>query len=627
MSMTSQSNLLFAGFSDRSATTSPQSSCPKSRPKESSSLILCQEEWIVGVLVMVLLVYLRSVHYQQGSWLGMDDWNENVFRDDWNIEEISSMLQSYCAVDLEILCANQGEYYRMGDGCQSSYGPFLTRKLNIYPTLDSNKLEGWSRDVVLHEQGYYSDRSDATDSSAPDELLHKCALPLIMQTNGWADLVAKGYPSVTKSDLEVYIQNKTLLLDVDTMHVARAILMVISSIKPNQHYSCSHPTNRRWISGSGNDYDLMFATDEEKEALYEFYLKEMLDVFATEKAAQQRLVSRTWTVTEFLDIAWAASKLLPYHEGSVLLHLRKAIAKIIAQQAVQEKESFSQRQLEQSADVFTPDNGPTRGTVSSTMHLQEVLPSEQYVKHEFHLFPCNDMVDKCMYSYYESQTMVTEICPKRMIQAQSRVRELEFCPLSQDFIFYIHSSFLFINIAWILMLFQGCSIRNLYKQNLEKKRRQLEQELNDPFLRGSLEQKACKLSESERIQFIAALERKVQHWDTSAGAAKHAKRWLRQLRSMMLFVILLNVCFGLLLIKWQVESRAQFLESVFVGVLMWTLSYAIKVPESKDSFFDRYNIDSGVRTLQMTEVGKVPDELCKDLLRESNEMSTIPLLV
>jgi hypothetical protein len=587
---------------------------------QEASHVCFRHEWILGVLVMIILVYLRIIHYQQGSWLGENEWEKNVFQNQWSPEWISNRLQSYCAIDLEILCANQGESYRMDEGCNADYGPFLARKLHIGALEDEN-LEKWTRDQLLNQQQQQLPHDDTPSGSAAvfalDDL-HKCALAMQMEINGWTYLVRQwGYPTVEAEELEPFIQNRTLLKDKDAVTVAKAILMVISTIMPNEHYTCSHRMDRRAGSVS-NGQDLVFTTEGDQEALYEFYLKELLDVFATNKAVDGRIVSRTWTQVEFLDIASAAFELLQPSERRRLMPFVRAAAQMAEKQEIQDQEASSRRR-----QLFSISS--TSGTVSSVHSLggglvvnDETYPNESYQKHDFRLFHCNDLVDQCMYSHLENRRLVTEICTVRMKQAQSRMRELQ-CPVSPDFVFITHFSFLLVNLLWVLMLVRSCSIRNKYKQSLDKKRRQLEQELNDPFLRESLERKAQMLPEAERVRFFAGLEHRIRHWDSSAGATKHTKRWLRRFRYMILFVTLLNVCFGFFLIKWQIESRAQFLENLFVAVFMWTLSYTARVPEGRGWSASEESTASSITTLQMSSIGEASTEASVGLLSKSEE--------
>jgi hypothetical protein len=105
----------------------------------------------------------------------------------------------------------------------------------------------------------------------------------------------------------------------------------------------------------------------------------------------------------------------------------------------------------------------------------------------------------------------------------------------------------------------------------------LEQELNDPVLRQVLERKAQHLLEAERVRLFADLERRVQNWDSSARATEITIRWLRQRRYMILLVVLHNLWFGFLFITWRVKSIAQLSENIFLGVLVYTLSYTVRI--------------------------------------------------
>jgi hypothetical protein len=94
-----------------------------------------RHEWGIGVLVMGLLLYLRFVHYTKGSWLAVsEDYNYEdtfVYYDD-PVDITHSLYSFHCGIDLEILCANQGESYRMQNECEALYGPSFHRAREVH---------------------------------------------------------------------------------------------------------------------------------------------------------------------------------------------------------------------------------------------------------------------------------------------------------------------------------------------------------------------------------------------------------------------------------------------------------------------------------------------------------------
>lgn len=591
----------------------PHTSPQRRRAATESSHMLWRYEWIVGLLTMVLLVYLRTAHYeyQEGSWLNWDGSDENIFDDYWDSSSISTKLLSYCSLDVEILCANQGESSPIEEECEA-YGPFLSRKLH---TTSFVNVSPWHM---------YHPSPPSTHSAVALGDLHKCALAMQLEINGWPDIL--GHSLLTNGAV-LNLQQQALLKDKDALSVARAIVMVFFGYESSQPYTCTNYHTGWSPPESANYYSLMQATEHEQEMLYAFYLKEMLDIFTTNKAVEGRLVSQKWSVVEFMDIVSAAVRLADAELGTGLLaspQFERVIAKMLEQSDLP-GEGISSRHLQGKVVAFPSSSASSGHALDTTIFDEGRVPfGSMQTKHVFQMFPCNNVVDQCMYSHYENKTMVTEVCPKRMNQAQSRMREVQL-PLSRDFVLVAHSSFLLVNVVWILLLIRSCSIRNKFKQRLDRKRKHLEQELNDPFLRESLERKAQQLPEADRIRFFAGLERKIKHWDSSEGANTHTKRWIRRFRYMMLFVILLDACFGLFLIKWQVESQAQMLESIFVGVLMWTLSYAVRIPSSKGTSSAAIVADEG---LELAPVGGSPAEASKGLSSDCGEtVGRAPIVV
>jgi hypothetical protein len=78
---------------------------------------------------------------------------------------------------------------------------------------------------------------------------------------------------------------------------------------------------------------------------------------------------------------------------------------------------------------------------------------------------------------------------------------------------------------------------------------------------------------------------------------------------MILIVLLFNLVFGLILVMCQVETRAKFLENIFVGVLVYTLSYALRIHEAKGS--------------TMVEMNRIDDQPAEpaDLLGDQGEIT------
>jgi hypothetical protein len=260
--------------------------------QSATSYFWHQHEWMVGILIMGLLLYLRFVHYTEGSWLGRSD--HSIFENKWTSGEVTDTLCQYCGIDLEVLCASQGVYYRSFDECESLIGPFLMRHLP--PPTYTKRIQ---------------------------DNLPECTLEFRLQHASLPYISSK------------YIQNQTLLEEV---LVAKVIKIVISPFIVSP-YTCLE-------SGSVCDWDPInfHYSEEDQETLYHYYVKELLDLFATDKALNGKLVHRTWTTTEFLDLVAAVSKLLPDKQRDIMLLIHRVIAKIIEGQGVDDKEASSRRQ-------------------------------------------------------------------------------------------------------------------------------------------------------------------------------------------------------------------------------------------------------------------------------------------
>jgi hypothetical protein len=118
-------------------------------------------------------------------------------------------------------------------------------------------------------------------SVVPNDDLHKCTLE--RQLQGIKYFGGYDFQRLTLTSLEPYIQDKTLLEDEDVALVAKLIMMVISkTTAPNYYYTCS--TDQQGISLYPGDERFLRTDEADQEVLYDFYLKELLIMFATEKA-------------------------------------------------------------------------------------------------------------------------------------------------------------------------------------------------------------------------------------------------------------------------------------------------------------------------------------------------------
>jgi len=115
---------------------------------------------------------------------------------------------------------------------------------------------------------------------------------------------------------------------------------------------------------------------------------------------------------------------------------------------------------------------------------------------------------------------------------------------------------------------------------MERGRRRLEQELNDPFLRDSLERKAAKLPEDQRRDLIARLEARVLDWDSKEAATKILRRYTRYFRLTVLFTIAVITVLYLLLHLIGCSSLPKYLEIVAMSTAMLTASYWAKIGDS-----------------------------------------------
>jgi hypothetical protein len=167
-----------------------------------------------------------------------------------------------------------------------------------------------------------------------------------------------------------------------------------------------------------------------------------------------------------------------------------------------------------------------------------------------------------------------------MNAAGDKLRELEL-EEGGDFALLTHSFSLFGNLLCFIILLAFFSQRQRMEKRMEKGRRRLQQELNDPFLRQVLEKKVAALPENQRAGFTSRLESKAAAWDAQAGALKLVRRQVRIFRFIVLFNLLLTTLVDVFLWTFHVTSVATYLENAILSILVLTASYTVPLADPK----------------------------------------------
>jgi hypothetical protein len=489
-------------------------------------------EWTVGVVALLALVYLRFQSFIEfndstgASWLdflirGIRINQQDLFEDDYLLTDVMIRLSRYCSIDMEMLCPTK---WNLDSKCSPIYGDFLGRHL------------------TLHD-----------DECSPKEYR----------------------PEFLNSIRKVHgVEN----LDLDSKILLRIISLVL--IDP--------PTSGMYMEGLhihtfvpfNKNSDVSFFSVKELVSLFEYYLTEIIKVYGkddrtdeTSPASRGGIISRAWSRQEILNITKIVATQLESKEYGDLIAI--AINNILIDHNVQNKLSDS---VSLHRHLLAIDDGANE--INRSIMYTRSFPGAS-------VFRFDESIDKCMLSNFNENTLVTEICEKAIAQVPVKSEQLEILmPWSMQDLFWGQFVCLGYSILIVLM-FLWCYFR-LQKQNewkMERKRRILEQELKDNFVRSYIEREAAeKVSNSDdREQLIPKLEETVQNWDSGKRASQLTLRRVWGLRYLVLLLIFFNSYLYIVVCTYHKASRTRCVETLILAVLVWTLTYAIPVPKYEDS--------------------------------------------
>lgn len=218
---------------------------------------------------------------------------------------------------------------------------------------------------------------------------------------------------------------------------------------------------------------------------------------------------------------------------------------------------------------------------SDNVCMSHLDPSEmpETRKKSSHLLFRSQQLNECVYSHYFAQeSVLSDSCREAMDEAPAKLDEIEF----EDhggFLMVSRIIFLGVNFVACFVLLNLGTARRRFEKQLDRSRNKLEQELNDPFLRQSLEHKARSLPEEDRDKLISRLEAKLVAWDSKDGALKILRRHIRRFRLMLLFTVTLTTISYGFLHFFQVSSMPRYLETIAMSFAMLSATYWIQIDD------------------------------------------------
>ena len=110
------------------------------------------------------------------------------------------------------------------------------------------------------------------------------------------------------------------------------------------------------------------------------------------------------------------------------------------------------------------------------------------VKASYHVF--SERYDEaCMFRHFKTHTLITNACELAMEEAGHKLRELEI-EMQAEFLFFTHMSLFAVHLTSAILLLNLLTAKRRLKKRMDRSKRRLNDELNDPFLRRVLEVKS-----------------------------------------------------------------------------------------------------------------------------------------
>jgi hypothetical protein len=313
---------------------------------------------------------------------------------------------------------------------------------------------------------------------------------------------------------------------------------------------------------------------EEQDRIIRWVLTNVVDFFASDgpgadhgssEAMRRQVTPRAWTRDELKEL---------YRWTVQYKHAHKNVG-LSADRAELLYNKFLPRvseAIEELEELASPSGA---GHTLNTSSLE--LRTHTDIKQPYHIF-YEEYQEVCLYPHYAAGTLITNNCASAMEAAAGKLRELEM--EEEGFAAFTHTFSFGGNLLCLLILIAFFSQRQRMEKRVEKGRRRLEQELNDPLLRRVLEKRAAaSLPEEQIMGFISKLDKKAADMDSQATALKLVRRQVRAFRFILLFNLLLTTLVDVFLWAFHVTSIARYLETTILSILVLTASYALPLVE------------------------------------------------
>jgi hypothetical protein len=288
----------------------------------------------------------------------------------------------------------------------------------------------------------------------------------------------------------------------------------------------------------------------------------------TAYAVREGILKKTWTEEQVLSMMeWAARHAMGSKHYDIGTYQTQFLPRVLEGITTLRSTMVSSSVSTTTASLSLSTATNRRSSLSSSQMSSFSLPvtttsaTDHNTKHAYHIF-FYESQEQCLYPHFEAGTLITHHCQDAMTQAPLKYKELEL-EVGGDFTL-LSSRFLALggNGILLMILISLCTARGRLEQRIERGKRRLEQEFQDPFLR--------KLNNNK---FNSGGDNQFFVLNTQVAALKLFRRQVRIFRYTLLFcLVALVVLFGFLWM-FHVASLERFLENAIFNVTAMTATY------------------------------------------------------
>ena len=245
--------------------------------------------------------------------------------------------------------------------------------------------------------------------------------------------------------------------------------------------------------------------------------------------------------------------------------------------------------------AFVTTTGATT-TFTTTTAAATTTTTTNNTTHQNDIFNGGQIVNACMYKYFDENSLINEKCSKAIKEANTLYPYLPetYAPQSDGVCDYYNTNGLgSFSLPRIILIYMYSCLgiilwtlfhrRESLKKQMDKRRQQLQQELDDPFLRSSL---ASRINDpGQRQQAIVKMECKIANWDSKAAAIRLLRKYVRRFRiSLIVLASLWTIVWWLILTlrpdpyyggEYRVACTLDSLDNAIVPLMLLAVTYTI----------------------------------------------------